>query len=64
VYTVQDDKNCAVFCTSVLVSIMLFKLLFVTFFVVSEFLAKESNELFWSFIEALTQFDLESPDCE
>ena len=43
---------------------MLFKLLFVTFFVVSEFLAKESNELFWSFIEALTQFDLESPDCE
>jgi len=30
----------------------------------SEFLAKESNELFWSFIDAVTQFDLESPECE
>jgi len=30
----------------------------------SEFLAKESNELFWSFIEELVQLDLESPNCE
>ena len=30
----------------------------------SEFLAKESNDLFWSFIGALTQYDLESPECE
>jgi len=30
----------------------------------SEFLAKESNELFWSFIEELAQLDLESPECE
>jgi len=31
---------------------------------VSEFLAKESNELFWSFVEEVRQFDLESPQCE
>ena len=30
----------------------------------SEFLAKESNDLFWSFVEAVTELDLESPDCE
>jgi len=30
----------------------------------SEFLAKESNEHFWSFVEAVTQFALDSPECE
>ena len=30
----------------------------------SEFLAKESNELFWSYIDALSQLDLDSPECE
>jgi len=36
---------------------------FVFIVAVSEFLAKESNEQFWSFVEAVSQFDLQSPQC-
>jgi len=30
----------------------------------SEFLAKESNEWFWNFVEEVARLDLESAECE
>jgi len=51
-------------CVYAHISIIVGMLLFLTVVPGSEFLAKENSDLFWSFVEAVADVDIDSPKCE